>query len=143
MSFEKVAGKESGTLLFPPEWRDDPDGDWLKWVDPELRKQGGVPSKFMASALQRMPQDHPQREEVQRVYDQVVELQMEEIKKKINKSSKSAQQVGMELTVNNLKTAKQYNGQKVLLCEWIKHKERWRCKLDDGEYIGVHPRNLY
>ena len=143
MDFSKVLDHQTGTFTFPPEWRDDPDSDWLKWVSPELRQQGGAPSKMMASALERMPQDHPQREEVQRVYESIVELQMKEIKKKMKKGSQSAQQVGMELTVNNLKTAKQYNGRKVLLVEWVREKERWRCKLDDGEYIGVNPRNLY
>ena len=143
MDYSKVLDPQTGTFTFPPEWRDDPEGDWLKWVDPELRKQGGAPSKMMASALKRMPDDHPQREEVQRVYDSVVELQMAQIKKQMNKNVKSAQQVGMTLEVNNLKNAKQYNGRKVLLCEWVKEKDRWKCKLDDGEYIGVNPRNLY
>ena len=143
MDYSKVLDQQTGTFTFPPEWRDDPDSDWLKWVDPELRKQGGAPSKMMASALKRMPEDHHQREEVQRVYDSIVALQMEEIRKKVNKGSQSAQQVGMKLTVNNLKNAKQYNGRTVLLCEWVIDKERWRCKLDDGEYIGVQPRNLY
>ena len=97
----------------------------------------------MASALKRMPVDHAQREEVQRVYDSIVELQMAEIKKQVKKGSKSAQQVGMTLTVGNLKTATQYNGRTVLLAEWLRDKERWKCKLDDDEYICVNPRNLY
>jgi hypothetical protein len=143
MNYKKVIDKETGTLTFPPDWRDDPEGEWLKWVEPELRQQGGAPAKLMASALQRMPEDHPQREEVQRVYDSIVELQMAEIKKQMNKNVKAAQQVGMTLEVNNLKTASQYNGRKVLLCEWVNEKGRWKCKLDDGEYIGVNPRNLY
>jgi len=143
MDFKKVLDKNTGTFTFPREWRDDPESDWLKWVDPQLRKEGGAPAKLMASALKHMPDDHMQREDVQRVYDTIVELQMEEIKKQMKKGVQSAQQIGMTLTVNNLKTATQYNGKKVLLSEWVKEKERWSCRLENGEYIGVNPRNLY
>ena len=143
MNYKKMIDKETGTFTFPPDWRDDPEGEWLRFVDPELRQQGGAPAKLMASALKNMPEDHPQREEVKRVYDKIVDLQMAEIKKQMNKNVKAAQQVGMTLEVNNLKKASQYNGRKVLLCEWVKEKGRWKCKLDDGEYIAVNPKNLY
>lgn len=142
MDYSKVLDEKTGTITFPPEWRDDPDGDWLKWVEPEMRKKGGNPSQFMASALLRMPADHPQREEVQRVYDNIVNLQKQKLKEHLKKTTLSAQQYGMTLTITGLAQQKDLNGQKVVLEEWVKDKERWRCKLPNGEYVGVRPKNL-
>ena len=142
MDYSKVLDAQTGIITFPPDWRDNPDGDWLKWVDPELRKQGGMPSKFMTSALKRMPADHPQRDEVQNLFDQIIELQTAKIKEQLGKDKFRAQQFGMTLTVVGLKSNPEHNGKKVYLAEWVAEKERWKCSLPSGEEIGVRPRNL-
>lgn len=142
MDFSKILDAQTGTITFPREWRDDPESDWLKFVDPELRKHGGSPSKFMASALKNMPHDHPQRDEVQHLFDRIIDLQTEKIKEQLGKDKMCAQQFGMTLTIVGLKSNPEHNGKKVYLAEWVPEKERWRCKLPSGEYIGVRPRNL-
>jgi len=142
MDYSKVLDAQTGTLTFPPDWRDNPDSDWIKYCDPELRKEGGIPSKFMASALKRMPSDHPQRDEVQRLFDQIIELQTAKIKEELTKDKMCAQQFGMTLTLVGLKSSPEHNGKQVYLAEWVPEKDRWRCKLPSGEFLGVRPRNL-
>ena len=146
-TLHKVMDDTTGTLRFPPEWRSDPDSDWLKHVDPELRAKGGAPSELMASALKRMPADHPQREEVDRVYNQIQDLQKKKLEdaqaKQAKKGQVAAQQACMTLTLQHLKANPEHNGKQVYLEEWVVDRERWRCRLPSGEIIGVRPRNLF
>ena len=94
----------------------------------------------MMSALARMPQDHPQREEVQRVLNNVLEFQQKKISEK---EPKRAQQAGMTCIVFGLQSDTGLNGTQVYLQEWVPEKERWKCKvLGTNTYIGVKPKNL-
>lgn len=143
MNFAKAMDETTGTITFPPEWRDNPDGDWVKHVAPELRQKGGSPSQFMASALDRMPEDHPQRDDVQRVLNEVLTLQQAERSKK---ESKRAQQYGMTCVVFGLTATPQHNGKEVRLEEWLPDEGRWKCSVTrggkKGESLGVRPKNL-
>ena len=54
----------------------------------------------------------------------------------------SQMQVGARGVLHDLRAAKQYNGQEVVLKRWMEVKERWKCRLPDNIRLNVRPSNL-
>tara|TARA_X000001036_G_scaffold117286_2_gene110726 strand:- start:2014 stop:2490 length:477 start_codon:yes stop_codon:yes gene_type:complete len=49
---------------------------------------------------------------------------------------------GKKYILGGLKLRPELNGQSVTLLQWVGEKRRWRCKLDDGNVLGVKSENL-
>ena len=57
-------------------------------------------------------------------------------------SDGSQMQVGARGVLHDLRAAKQYNGQEVVLKRWMEVKERWKCRLPDNTRLNVRPSNI-